>query len=148
MALWLDIRRTDESDQSIPMMNHEWEAINAGGHVRVRSVPVSGRNSLSERRYGGYDLERVIQSLREGDILVVKTYPDSYKDRSVHVVKDEVESVIVRDEDDGKDFHLIARYWGERNQGDGQPWMRTALNWESRGEIEEIEILALHDHDE
>lgn len=139
MALWLNVEWETGEEERIPMLNRE--EVDLKGYVLTASVEqeyVTGRDDLTERRYRGADIERVIQSLREGDEVRVTTYPESYGDNILTIEKGGDRAIGV--DEDGERFHLIPRFWGEQNQGDGQPWLRTSDGWDSRGEIEEVAI--------
>lgn len=143
MALWLELG----NDRRIPVLNREWlstdevEKLRGTDEVRVVSEVVSSRKDLRERRYRGTDIQYVLHNLRPDDVVKVKTYPDSYADQEVTVTKKRSEEVEAENNRGG--FHLLPRYWGTRNQGEGQPWLRTKEGYDSRGEICEVEVLRL-----
>ena len=131
-----------DGEKRIPIFT--FEEIEIDRHVETIKVErewIHSRDQLEERKYRGGDIEPVIQSLDKGDKVHVKTYAKSYKNQTLTMSRggDDAEGV----NENGKEFHLLPRYWGERNQGDGQPWLRTVDGWNSRGQVEEIEILNL-----
>lgn len=147
MALWIEMIDVDGDKGRIPVMNREqidFESYPSISKLRVVDEVVTNHDSLAERRYNGNDIRRVIKAVQPGDVLHVSSYPESYKDVKVFVSKqlgDQVEA----ETDDGTGYFLFPSYWGPGDRCDGMPWLRTADGFESRGEIEEIEILHMAD---
>lgn len=142
MATWANIEWEDGREERIPLLNGE--RIDVEDYVLSMEVHrewIRKREQLRERRYRAGDIEGVIQNLRQGDKVRVTTHPKSYPDQILTIEKggDEAEGYNA----DGEGFYLIPTFWGKNRQGDGQPWMRTVDGWDSRGEIEEVEILSL-----
>lgn len=143
MALYLMLTYDDGTEEAIPVLNREAEEIDR--HVESATVEhsyVTGRGSLTERTYRGGDLTRVIKALREGDEIEVETHPESYGDESLTITKATADDYI-GENGNGDKFYLLPTYWGERGQGDGQPWLRTKDGFDSRGEIEQLTIASM-----
>lgn len=145
MAIWLEVERRNGKEDRIPALNLESiEFVEPIVSVKVIREVISTRGDLACRKYRGYDITNVIPNLRKGDKIRVSTLPKSYSERTLTVTQNDGERV--DGEEFGTEFHLLKRYWGPHGQAGGNPWLRTADGFESRGEIEEIEILSLSDN--
>lgn len=149
MALYIEATLADGTKRMIPAINREKIPVDPSMSVRSMRVikkVICSRSDLDERRYRSTDLERVIKNLRERDEIKIRTYPESYPEKKLTITKNSADEVVGVNSTTGERYYLIPRFWGSQGQGDGQPWLRTD-DWDSRGEIEEIEVLTLEDTD-
>lgn len=103
---------------------------------------VEDREDIDEdQTYTGPDIRRTIWGLRVGDVVDVTT-SGSYPSRRVSVVGREQGDVVAVDERSGTRLYVVDENVSRDLRYDGDPWVRTADGYESRGRIESITVVS------